>query len=66
MPEVPRITVGQLRQALEGAPDDWTLDFSGLAFYRVKQRGPAHVQIEFNQSVYLSHEGLVVVENHEQ
>ena len=66
MPETPRITVGRLRQELDGLPDDWTLDFSGLDFYRIKQRGPTHVQIEFNQSVYLSPEGLVVVETHAQ
>ncbi len=61
----PRITVGELRAALDGLPDDWTVDFSGLTFYRVKQRAPEHVQIEFNQSVYLDEQGQVVVENHD-
>ena len=58
------ITVGMLKQALEGIPDDHELDFSGLEFYRVKRRGPELLQIEFNELVYRDKEtGLVVVEN---
>lgn len=59
----PTITVGFLRRLLEGAPDDWTIDFSGLDFYRIKPRGDTHLQIEFNQLVYRTPEGRVVVEN---
>lgn len=58
------ITVGMLKQALEGIPDHHELDFSGLEFYRVKQRAPELLQIEFNELVYRDREtGLVVVEN---
>lgn len=58
------ITVGMLKQMLEGYPDNHELDFSGLAFYRLKQRGPELIQVEFNEMVYRDKEtGLVVVEN---
>ena len=43
---------------------DFRLSFGGLDFYRLKQRGPKLVQIEFNESVYLDDLGDVVVENH--
>ena len=59
----PKITVGELRAHLEVFPDDWTLDFCGLDFYRTKARGEKHVQIEFNQPVYLDANGKVIVEN---
>ena len=59
----PTITVGDLKAALEAYPDNYNLDFSGLTFYRLKQRGEKHVQVEFNQQVYLNDEGLVIVEN---
>ncbi len=61
--EYPSITVGELRQHLACFPDDWTLDFCGLEFYRTKARGEKHVQIEFNQPVYLTEDGKVIVEN---
>jgi len=35
----------------------------GLDFYRLKDR-EAHVQVEFNQTVYKNQQGKVVVENH--
>lgn len=63
MAKYPSITVGELRNALSGYPEHFTLDFSGLSFYRIKQRGDSHLQIEFNQLVYLTPEGRVVVEN---
>ena len=59
----PNITVGRLKDAIAGYPDDYTIDFSGLEFYRVKQRGDTHLQIEFNQQVYLDEKGDVVVQN---
>ncbi len=62
----PTITVGELRARFEGVPDDWTVDFSGLTFYRAKRRADSHLQIEFDQSVYRDLTGRVVVENHEQ
>lgn len=64
--EIPTITVGQLRSQLAGFDDDWTLDFGGLAFYRIKPRDfeNKHAQCEFSQPVYLDrHTGRVIVEN---
>jgi hypothetical protein len=43
--------------------DEMTVSFSGLDFYRLKQRAPDVVQIEFNQSVYKDEQGLVHVDN---
>lgn len=57
------ITVGMLKQMLEIYPDDYELDFSGLEFYRLKQRGPELLQVEFNELVYRDGTGRVVVEN---
>lgn len=63
-PESPNlITVGMLRQQLALYPDNYELDFSGLDFYRLKQRGPELIQVEFNQQVYREKSGRVVVEN---
>ncbi|WP_321346428.1 hypothetical protein [Halopseudomonas oceani] len=60
------ITVGMLKDYLNGYADDMELDFSGLAFYRLKQRSPTLVQVEFNELVYRDKQtGRVVVENHE-
>lgn len=42
----------------------YRLTFSGLTYYRPKERGEKLLQIEFDQTVYLDDEGLVVVENH--
>lgn len=60
----PTITVGDLKDHLAIYPDHYTIDFGGLQFYRLKQRADTHVQMEFNQTVYLDDEGHVVVENH--
>jgi hypothetical protein len=62
--EYPVVTVGLLMELLQAYPDDYRLDFSGLSFYRLKQRAPTHVQVEFNQTVCLDDKGRVVVENH--
>lgn len=62
---LPTITVGMLRDALAMYPDDHELSFSGLEFYRVKQRGPDLVQIEFNEHVHRDETGRVVVINPE-
>lgn len=58
------ITVKELREQLKAYPDDSELYFGGLDFYRLKDR-EAHVQVEFNQSVYKNEQGKVVVENHD-
>ncbi|MFZ1546848.1 MAG: hypothetical protein WAT12_07070 [Candidatus Nitrotoga sp.] len=59
----PSITIAELKDHLAGCPDHYTIDFCGLEFYRLKQRGETHIQMEFNQQVYLNSEGLVVVDN---
>lgn len=60
----PSITVEQLRGQLAAFPDHYTIDFCGLAFSRIKERGPEHVQMEFAQPVFLDKStGLVVVQN---
>jgi hypothetical protein len=49
---IDRITVGDLVKQLKGYPDDFEISFGSgnLEFYRLKQRGPKIVQIEFNQN----------------
>lgn len=42
----------------------YQLTFSGLTYYRPKERGEKLLQIEFDQTVYLDDAGLVVVDNH--
>lgn len=42
----------------------YELTFSGLTYYRPKQRAQKLLQIEFNETVYLDSKGCVVVENH--
>ena len=61
--EKTNITLGEFRQHLEAYPDDYEIYFSGLDFYRIKQRGEKLIQVEFNQQVYLDEQGNVVVEN---
>lgn len=63
--EYPTITVGELIDHLQIFPRDFNIDFCGLEFYRLKQRGLKSVQMEFNQPVYLDEKGSVVVENPE-
>lgn len=60
----PTITIGELKELLASYPDNFTIDFGGLEFYRLKQRADTHVQMEFSQSVYLDEARNVVVENH--
>ena len=57
------ITVGMLREHLAVYPDHYEVDFSGLEFYRLKQRGPELVQVEFSEQVYRDKTGRVVVES---
>ncbi len=60
----PTIKVDDLIKALMPLKGkNFDISFSGLNFYRIKQRGDKFVQIEFNEQVYLNSEGLVVVEN---
>lgn len=60
----PVITIGELRERLDGIPEHYTIDFGGLTFYRIKQRSPTHYQVEFGQTVFLDDAGNVVVDNH--
>lgn len=62
--KAPTITIGELREHIAGFPEHFTIDFGGLTFYRIKQRAPTHVQMEFSQSVYLDEAGNVEVDNH--
>lgn len=57
------ITVADLIELLKVEDPNMPLYFGGLHFYRLKDRG-AHVQVEFNETVYRDSEGYVVVENH--
>ena len=59
----PLLTIKDLKNQLSAYEDDCEVDFSGLDFYRLKKRGDKLVQVEFNQQVYRTGEGLVVVEN---
>jgi hypothetical protein len=52
MSNCPTITVKELRERLSVYPDDFLIDFSGLGFYRLKQRGANIVKMEFNPLVY--------------
>lgn len=61
-PEIPTISLAELREALSLYPDHYRVSFSGLDFYRVKERAPALIQIEFSQGVHRTAEGRVVVE----
>lgn len=63
MNEYPTSELGQLLDEFVGLPRTTRVSFSGLSFYRVKQRGDDLVQIEFNQQVFLDEQGRVVVQN---
>ena len=56
------ITVKQLIELLQAEHPDKIIDFGGLEFYRLKDRGDI-IHFEFSQSVYVS-QGKVIVENH--
>jgi hypothetical protein len=57
------ITVGELRRQLAAFADDAELYLGGLHYFRLKQRGPNVVQLEFNEQVYRTAEGELVVED---
>lgn len=57
----PIITIGELRRELGIYDDHYTLDFSGLTFSRLKQRGETHVQLEFSEAVSRTPDNRVVV-----
>ena len=61
------ITVGDLRRQLAVFDDDTEVFFGGgedaLEFYRMKLRGKNLLQFEFNQQVYRTDSGELVVED---
>lgn len=59
----PSITIGELKAHLDSYPDNYSLSFSGLDFFRLKQRGETRVNMEFNQQVYRDESGNVHVDN---
>lgn len=56
------IKVKELIELLKRENPELDVDFSGLDFYRLKDRG-GFLQIEFNQSVYKDSSGNVIIEN---
>ena len=52
---IERLTIGELRRAIEGLEDDHEIDFGStlaavrLEFYRFKSRGEKLLQIELNE-----------------
>jgi hypothetical protein len=56
----PVITIGDLKQYLAAYPDNYEIDFCGLTFNRLKQRGEKSVQIEFTQELYRTPEGTLI------
>ncbi|HIF9450626.1 MULTISPECIES: hypothetical protein [Photobacterium] len=62
-----KLNVGELKKMLELYSDDTEIYFSGLDFYRLKNRGDKLVQVEFNQLVYKQKDtGKVIVENFDE
>ena len=61
--KIMNITVKELIEMLQVEDPNLIVDFNGLQFYRLKDRGGS-LQFEFNQTVYLDDEGYVVVEDH--
>jgi len=58
-----KITIKEFIKLLQKENQDSELNFSGLDFYRLKDRGDS-IQVEFNQTVYKDEQGKVVVQNH--
>lgn len=56
----PTITIGELKEQLAIYPDHFDIDFCGLEFNRLKQRGENSIQLEFTQEVYRTPEGALV------
>ncbi len=57
------ITVKQLIKELKSQPENNTIDFGGLNFYRLDDKGDITV-FEFDQTISLDDEGNVQVQNH--
>ena len=59
----PNITVGDLIDQLSIHNRSIELDFSGLDYYRLKQRSDTVMQVEFEQSVYRSKDGDIFIQH---
>jgi len=57
------MTIGDLKRALDGWPDDYFLIFRGLKFCdnRFKQRDDNLVQMEFNETISRDERGMAIV-----
>lgn len=60
MKKIPTMQVSDLIEQLAGLPKDAEISFTGLTFYRIKNRGDMY-QIEFNEGPYLSQDGVLKV-----
>ncbi len=60
------VELAELIRQLKSYPPDTRVSFGGLDFYRVKKRGDKLIQVEFNQSVYRTEKGVLVVEDHSE
>lgn len=45
------LTVKEIKRQLEGWPDDWKVEFSGLTLHQLKKRDEEMVNVEFNEMV---------------
>lgn len=58
------MTVKKLIEMLQVEDPELEVGFSGLDFYRLKDRGGS-LEFEFNQTIYKDDNGKVVIINHE-
>jgi hypothetical protein len=56
------ITVKELQELLKNQPSDNKVDFGGLDFLRLKDRGDI-TQFEFNQTIFKNEKGDIVIQN---
>lgn len=61
-----RITIGKLKADIADLPDDMEINFSGLEFNRLKQRGDNLMVVEFMEVVYGDSTGKVYVSSAEE
>ncbi|WFF41480.1 hypothetical protein EVC62_08165 [Salinicola endophyticus] len=51
------ITVGEFKRLLDAYDDSLELSFSGLEYHRLKQKGDAHLEVEFEEKVFKDKQG---------
>ena len=59
----PSIKMGDFKKQIAAFPDHYDLDFSGLTFYRLNRQSETSIQVEFEEVVYRTLEGTLVVQN---